>query len=513
MPRGLYSDPYLKALLEKEPKLAEEFLMGIANSEYVKEEEVISCVDVPGWVLEKVGVEACKNLNFPKEKFEEFLKDEELVSKEYWRIFEYPPLSQGQINNLSKSKDVNVRGLALVHPLGDSSALLQYLKKMISEPAEDYQDRNRSTYVIIYICQHVNLNDEIFSYLYSVHDFEGISKTIGQALWVNPTLSDEQKAALVLSDIQPKDESASDYWGDHHIHFISSVPFFRSLGNAFSDYKRKKLAAVPVVNKKVEEFFSKSGHHLSVVLPTNHEVEIEASIEGLAEVISLELLHRVFWTDLCEREDFDIYRRNAYRTDDLFISHPILGLEFEETQADEATKLGGVIYYSDQAWISGEEELSVDRAAALLSSYGEPMVTLLEDGNYESIGQFLIALSYELPESFSKKYGFEVTDGGFNWMIDAALEIAEPDDWDVSADLNPMFGETLSWAKLPDSKKEKLFEFLNLGFNHKESKLRNDSIHFLGCMALHDGTPAVILEKLAKLGDPLIDEVLASRNI
>jgi hypothetical protein len=32
-------------------------------------------------------------------------------------------------------------------------------------------------------------------------------------------------------------------------------------------------------------------------------------------------------------------------------------------------------------------------------------------------------------------------------------------------------------------------------------------------MALHDGTPAVILEKLAKLGDPLIDEVLASRNI
>ena len=512
MPRGLYSDPYLKALLEKEPKLAEEFLMGIANTEYVKEEEVISCVDVPGWVLEKVGVEACKNPNFPKEKFEEFLKDDGLVSKEYWCLIKYPHLSQGQIDNLSKSNDVNVLGMALFHPLGDSSELLHYLKKMISEPAQDYQDRNRSAHEIVYICEHVNLSDEIFSYLYSVHDFKDYSKTIGQALWVNPTLSDEQKAALVLSDIQPKDESASDYWGDHDRHFISSVPFFRSLGNAFSDYKRKKLSALPVISQKVEEFFSKSGHHLSVVLPTNHEVEIEASIEGLAEVISLELLHRMFWTDLCEREDFDIYRRNAYRTDDLFISHPILGLEFEDTQADEATKLGGVIYYSDQAWISGEEELSEYRAAVLLSSYGEPMVTILEDGNYDSIGQSLIALSCDDP-NIRKKYGFEVTDAGFNWMVEAAVEIAEPDDFDVSAELNPMFGETLSWTKLPESKKEKIFEFLNLGFNHRESKLRNDSIHFLGCMALHDGTPGVILEKLAKLGDPLIDEVLASRNI
>jgi hypothetical protein len=82
----------------------------------------------------------------------------------------------------------------------------------------------------------------------------------------------------------------------------------------------------------------------------------------------------------------------------------------------------------------------------------------------------------------------------------------------VSADLNPDFGESLSWAKLPDSKKEKIFEFLNLGFNHKESKLRNDSIHFLGCMALHESTPKTILEKLAKLNDPLVDEVLAGRN-
>ena len=504
MSRGLYSDPYLKALLEKEPKLAEEFLMGIANTEYVREEEVISCVDVPGWVLEKAGVFACANPNFPADVFNKFMEDYELTSKNLWTIFKSPHLNQVHINQLMLSADENIRGLAFMHPLGDSSKLLTFLEQMLAE-------HNLAFNAIYHICQNAVLSDEIFSFLFNAPDFHGTAKLIGESLWKNPTLSDEQKAALILSNIQPKDESATDYWGDHDVHFISSVPYFRSLGNAFSDYKRKKLAEVPVVSQQVEDFFSKSGHHLSVVLSTDHQVEIEASIEGLAEVISLQLLHRMFWTDLCQREDFEIYRRNAYRTDDLFISHDILGREFNEAEADEASKIGGVIYYSNQSWVSGDEELSIDRAAALLSSYGEPLGTLLEDGEYESIGQFLVALSYEVPE-ISKKYGFEVTDDGYSWMVDAAWEIAEPDDFDVSARLNSIFDETLSWAKLPDSKKETVFEFLSLGFNYRDSKLHNDSIHFLGCMALHDGTPGFLLEKLAQLGHPLIDEVLASRG-
>ena len=35
----------------------------------MREEEVISCVDVPGWVLEKAGVSACANPNFPEDVF------------------------------------------------------------------------------------------------------------------------------------------------------------------------------------------------------------------------------------------------------------------------------------------------------------------------------------------------------------------------------------------------------------------------------------------------------------
>lgn len=504
MSRGLYSDPYFKALLGEEPILADEFLKGIANTEYVKETEIISCVDVPGWVLEKAGIDACKNRNFPAKKFEEYLKDEELVSKHFRRILSYPHLSNEQVNKLMQSQDFNVRGLALVHPLGNSSGVVKYLKQVIS-------DENNSSYVIIYICQHVNLSDEIFTYLYSVQDFEGISKTIGQALWDNPSLSEEQKAALVLTGVQPKDESATDYWGGIDVHFISSIPYFQSLRTTFGRYKRQKLEAIPVVDKRVEEFFSKSGHHLSTVLPVDYKVDITVSVEGLAEIVSLELLHRMFWTDLCQRDDFEIYRRNAYRTDDLFISHEILGREFEEAAADEATKLGGVLIYDDQNWILGDQELSAEQAAHELRAYEESLSTIVEDGDYEHLGETLIALTFTVPD-LEKKYGFTLTEDAEGWMVDAALEFAEADSFDVSAELNPYFGETLSWQKLPDVKKETIFEFLKLGFQEKHSKLRSDSIHFLACMALHDGTPKAILQKLAELGDPLVDEVIASRN-
>lgn len=505
MSRGLYSDPFLKALLENEPKLAQEFLEAISNSEYVEEPEIVTCLEVPGWVVEKAGIRGLKNPNFPSKAFEKLLEDKDFASQNFWATFEYPNLTQMQIDKLMKSKDETVRALALAHPLGNPIELMGHLEKMIS-------NKTHNSYVIIHVSQNISLSDQVFSYLFSIADYAGVSETVGQALWENTTLSDEQKAALVLADIKPKEESSSDFWSEE-IHFVSSIPFFHSLKVNLGSYKGKeKLESIPPIKQSIGEFFTKNGHHLSLVLPQTSQVAIEPTLYGLHELVSLHLLHRLFWTDLCQRDDFEIYRRNAYRTDDLFISHEILGREFDETAADEATKIGGVLYYDDQGWIVGEEELSEYRAAVLLSSYGEPMVTILENGNYESIGQYLVALSCDDPD-IRKKYGLEVTDAGLNWMVEAALEITEPDDFDVSADLNPDFGESLSWAKLPDAKKDTVFEFLKLGFNYKKSKLRNDSIHFLGCMALHESTPKTILEKLAKLNDPLVDEVLASRNL
>jgi hypothetical protein len=222
-------------------------------------------------------------------------------------------------------------------------------------------------------------------------------------------------------------------------------------------------------------------------------------------------LHRLFWTDLCARDDFEIYRRNAYRTDDLFISHPILGRDFEQADADNATQLGGVFIYNNQNWLRGDQELPVGRAVHELRAYEESLATIVEDGGYEHLGETLIALTYELPE-LTEKYGFEVTELGEEWMIAAAMEFAEPDSFDVYADLNPDFGEMLSYRKISDAKKLVLFNFLQLGYMADDSKLRNDCIHFLGCMALSGATPDTILKQLKELNHTLITEVLKSRT-
>jgi hypothetical protein len=505
MSRGLYCDPFLKALLENEPKLAKEFLQAISTSEYVAEPEIVSCLEVPDWVVEKAGIKGFMNPNFPSKEYEKFLKDEDLVARNFWSAFEYPNLTKKQVSKLIKNKDENVRALALAHPLGDPVELLNHLKSIIS-------NQSHSSYVLIYISQNVELFDDVFAYLFSIADYEGSSKTVGQALFLNPSLSDEQKAVLVLSGIQPKDESASEYWGED-VHYVSSLPYFQLLRVNLGHYKGQKFDSIPTIKQSIGEFFTDQGHHLSLVLPENSQVKIEPTLDGLSELISLELLHRLFWTELCERDDFEIYRRNAYRVDDLFISHPILGREFEEigaTAEESASNLGGVLMFGNQKWLVGSEDLPPDRAAHELRAYEESMVTIIEDGDYDNIGQSLVALTFTITD-FAKKYGFALTDSAEDWMIDAALEFAEPDSFDVSAELNPYFGETLSWSRLSDSKKEILFEFLSLGFNFKDSKLHSDSIHFLGCMALHESTPKSILEKLAKLSDPLVDEVLASR--
>jgi hypothetical protein len=161
--------------------------------------------------------------------------------------------------------------------------------------------------------------------------------------------------------------------------------------------------------------------------------------------------------------------------------------------------------------LRGDQELPVEQAVHELRAYEESLATIVEDGDYENLGETLIALTYELPE-LTEKYGFEVTELGEEWMIAAAVEFAEPDSFDVYADLNPDFGEMLSYRKISDAKKLVLFNFLQLGYMADDSKLRNDCIHFLGCMALSGATPDTILKQLKELNHTLITEVLKSRT-
>jgi hypothetical protein len=206
-----------------------------------------------------------------------------------------------------------------------------------------------------------------------------------------------------------------------------------------------------------------------------------------------------------------ICRRNAFRTDDVFISHPILGAEFEEADPEDATHLGGVIIFADQQWLIGTQVLTAEMAAHELGSYEESMVAIAENSDFEFIGEALIALTFNLTD-LPERYGFQITEKAEEWMIARAIEFAEPDSFDVAANLDPLFQEILSWARLPIAKKEKVFEFLLIGMRCDEEKVRADSLHFLGCMALHESTPASILEKLVGLDSPLVHAVLRAEK-
>ena len=507
MSRELYSDPFLRALLDQEPKLAQVFLETIANSDFAGQEEVVSCNDVPGWVLEKIGRFAYKNPNFPIDVFEYSLKDEAFVSENIWSIINSPLVNQGHVNQLMQSDNNLVRELAFTHPLGDSSKLLEYLKEKLA-------NGTFRSYALKDLYEKALLTDEIFDVFINAPDHDGIVKK----LWKNESLTLEQRALLVLAEIQPEvaEESLKDFWESRKLFFISSIPYCQMFNSTFDHdgnaYTFRPFATIPTIDQSIEAFFSKIGHPLSVVLPHSIESEIQVTISGLQELITLELLHRLFWTELCGRDDFGIYRRNAEETDDVFISHSILGREFQEAEAEHATRLGGVFGFHDQKWLISEEELYAEEAAyELSSSCDESLLQSLEWGEYERLGQTLIALTF-IQDDLPEKYGFELTEDAEDWMIEAAKEIADIGSFDVSAEINPNFGEILSWRDLPDTKKEKILEFLIYGFNYKDSKLRNDSIHFLGCMALHEDTPKSILEKLAKLDDPLVNEVLTSRG-
>lgn len=397
MPFGLYSDPYLKTLIESEPKLAQEFFEALVNSDW-NDNSVIYCLEVPGWVLEKVGPSAAINPNHPLHQIDDLIKDRETIP--------------------------------------------QYEK-------------------------------------------------------------------------DPKSIFWEKYWGESYHHFISSIPYLQLFKvTFFMDYDDKKFNSLSTLNPNIEKFFTKMGHHLSLLLPSEANGDYELTRNSLLDLNSNHLMQRLFWTDLCERTDFKLYRRNAYRTDDLFISHPILGRDFKESDSENATWLGGVIHFPNEDWLIGEETLGVYGATQILGAE-ESLEFMLEDERYELLGLKLIALALKVPE-LKDKYGFELTDSAQNWMIEAVLEwadmYAESYLFDVTAELNSSFDEPLSWQKIPDSKKEKIFDLLSLGFNENESKLRNDCRHFLGCMALHKNMPKSILVKLSNLKDPLIDEVLVSRN-
>ena len=502
MPNGNFSDPFLVKLVEKRPELANRFFTSVRKigegDTYGILDRLAKCLETPSEVLSTLGKEGIGNPNYPREKFVEFLMDETKFDDVKWYIFRSPLMNSEDLIPFFSHEDLDIRARALSHELGDPKLLLEFVEEVLS-------GRLKATSgVLEYICLTAKISDELFAIL-GPHLDRKLSEyspdRFGDALAKNSNLKDEQKAFIALSGIPIPESNPSEFTSTAFL--LSSAiwyPLFQE-GNAGEKG-----------DLEVIEALAEYGHPYSVLIPGELSGEYPLSIDGLHDLLENQYLHRLFWRELCERPDFEIYRRNAYRTDDLFISHPILGREFEATDYEEGWKVGGVFGSYDQEWLNWDQVLDVEQAQYLVLSSEESMLDALGGwGTIDNVGSQLCALAMQ-GHIDPEEIGFALTETSESFVVSAAEEYAEPADFDVTAELNPDFNEVLSWRKTPDSKMKALFDLLIMGRNIPiESMFKEDANHFLGCMALHESTPDFLIKELAALNDPLINEVIASR--
>jgi hypothetical protein len=507
---GVYSDPYLARLETERPDLFDRFFkmmreaLDLNGTPFIGD-RLAKCLQTPPDILASLG--AFINPNFPRSVFESVLNNADQLKDKSWEIFNSPLLTADDIKRFSESPDREIQGLALKNRYADQAKLFEYVKEVLSSPVDQTPNCFTS------ICGQAHISDQLFELL-SGHLERSPSKylsgSIGDYLEDNPTLSEEHRAFLILSGITATGRpnlnnfSATSYDPSS----IAWIPYLKD----FNTGTPKLVNSLGQTDVELISVLGSFGHPYSILLPGELAPSFSSSNDDLYGLIKPALLHRLFWTELCQRPDFSIYRRNAYRTDDLFIGHPILGREFYNGDAESSSQLGGVLYYDEQPWLIGREELSLERACDVLTFFEETMLDAYVNSDaLEDLGAQVCALAMRNLID-AESLGFEFNESADNFVIAAGENYTEREDFDVYAELNSSFQEVLSWRKTPDTKKKAIFDLLVMGRNHPiESKENADSSHFLGCMALHESTPDFLIKELAALNDPLINEVIASR--
>ena len=501
----LYSDPFLKRLALERPDLSSSFFEMIRTVVTLIKDPVAKCLETPSEILLLLGEDGFVNPHYPQREFEQYFNNPVQLIDKRWAIFSSPLLTSEDIARFSESEDREIRGLALKSRHGDPKKLIKYVQEVLKNPVEETPNCFSS------ILRESVMSDELFELLSAHLDRKTVTYasdlTVGAALRRNTTLTDEQQTFLTLAGIElPSPAHRADYSvSSYYLSSFAWIPLFKD----FNTGMLKLAAGLGEVNHELISTLSDYGHPYSILVPGELSHDFVPTYDALHNLIEPKYVHRLFWTELCERPDFEIYRRNAYRTDDLFITHPILGRDFEDHDSETAGGLGGVFDFDKQPWLVGTEELNIEMACYVVTSNEETMLDTYH--SFDHFGARLCALT-KLELINEEEYGFSLTSTAEKYVIDAGNGYAELDNLDVSASLNSEFDEMLSWRKTPDSKKNALFDLLIMGRNIPGgSKLKADSDHFLGCMALHESTPDFLLKKLSALNDPLIDEVIASR--
>lgn len=251
-------------------------------------------------------------------------------------------------------------------------------------------------------------------------------------------------------------------------------------------------------------------------------------LEILITLFKAEFLHRMFWTDLHQQGVIKLIRSNGYLSDDLFIMHEILGREFEDAEVEDKYLIGGVLsagkYDSKgRVWVSESSGIDLEMAKAMIqgNSNFRTMVEVIKDNNIsssfypEELGAVLLTIS---TNEFENLYGFKPLERANDYIIEIAKHRTPDENYWVDAEFSPNFQETLSWGGLTEVEKVKIFKLLINGFELNEditfprdgldSSVKDTALHFLGCIALHAETSESIIQNLAILEEPLLDEII-----
>jgi hypothetical protein len=504
----MHTDPYLAALIASNPKYEQEiYELFLAKN---LDAAITDFANTPTWVLARLYEKyveknqgsymyssILRHDNFDLGLIDQFLKEGK--TEFYSWIVHNSNIGAKRLLAIANGGDAIAAAWANYYLYKDTPEIEEFLlTELKKKKVEDV------SFIANHILRTCKLPESCVDtlmkkYLEKTIDKYSKDQTVGVILAQNPFLTDEQRAALHLMGYRLPTVT------------IPEPPFLpTSQLFPLANYKLNVGT-----DKSLLKAIAATGHPVSAIDEDFKETKIEINELNAYQLIKAEYLHRALWTELIGVDGFQLDYRNGYRVMDLFISHKTLGAEFEDSEYDDGWAVGGVLAgYEDRTWVATEETIDPDRAAELLTNFGDSWDEVIY--NYESLSElYAPALAHfyagDTETEYTEKYGVKLTKDALEVIVESACENADQEEFDVEPYLNSAHKENLSWKKLSTSKKEQIVALLTCGLGSANGDLKGDAEHLLGCIALHPATPKGIIKELEELGNELVTATLARR--
>jgi len=505
----MHTDPYLASLIASKPKYEQEIYELFLEKNL--DSAITDFANTPTWALTRLYEKyveknqgsymygsILRHENFDLGIIDQLIKEGK--TDYYSWIVHHPHVGAKRLLAISTSGDEIAAAWAKYYLYKDTPEIEEFLiAELKKKKVEDV------SFIANHILRTCKLPESCVDTLMKKYLEKSIDKyskdqSVGAVFAQNPFLSDEQRAALHLMGYRLPTTTVLDQ------PFLPSSQLF-----PLANYKLNVKT-----DKALLKAIAATGHPVTAIDEDFKEAAVEIDELNLFQLVKAEYLHRALWTELVGVDGFDLVYRNGYRVMDLFISHQTLGAEFQESEYDDGWAVGGVLAgYEDRSWIETDETIDPDRAADLLTNFGESWDEVIY--NYENLSDlYAPALAHFYSEDtqgeYKEKYGVKLTDLAQDIIVEGACENADQEEFDVEASLSTVFNENLSWKKLSTSNKEKIVALLKCGLESTNSDLKGDAEHLLGCIALHPATPKGIVKDLEALGNDLVTATLARRG-